>query len=75
MDSGSIAQLRVAIDRASEPITGLVSIEGETSRRFNGWIELVAMIEAARQRRPDERRPGPTARPGGAGKHWGCSLG
>ncbi|MGZ6576485.1 MAG: hypothetical protein ACXVHJ_36570 [Solirubrobacteraceae bacterium] len=37
----------LAIDLASEPITGSVSIDGQASRRFNGWIELTAAIEAA----------------------------
>ena len=54
MDHASIAQLLLAIDLASEPITGSVTIDGESSRRFNGWIELVAAIEAARRRTPKD---------------------
>jgi hypothetical protein len=44
VDGSSIAQLRLAIDLVSEPITGWLSVDGETSRRFSGWIELAAAI-------------------------------
>lgn len=75
VDHASIAQLLLAIDLASEPITGSVSVDGETSRRFNGWIELVAAIEAARRRTPaDALEVNATGR-GGAAKDWGRSLG
>jgi hypothetical protein len=38
----------LAIERASAPIQGSVSVEGESARAFSGWIELTAAIEAAR---------------------------
>jgi hypothetical protein len=71
----SSAQLLLAIDFASEPITGSVSIDGQSSRRFNGWIELTAAIEAARRCPPTEMWE--RANPGGAEtrKDWGSSLG
>ena len=75
MDHSSIAQMLLAIDLASEPITGSVSIDGQASRRFNGWIELTAAIEAARRSKPGTgQEPG---NPGGGdlGKDWGSSLG
>ena len=75
MDHASISQLQLAIDLASEPITGSVSVDGETSSRFNGWIELVAAIEAARRRAPRESREARSTGRGMAGKDWGCSLG
>jgi hypothetical protein len=75
VDHACVSQLRLAIDLASEPITGSVSVDGETSRRFNGWIELVAAIEAARRRTPREAREARATRANGAAKDWGCSLG
>ena len=75
MDHCSIAQLLLAIDLASEPITGSVSVEGQSSRRFNGWIELTAAIEAARRSRPKGGRDGGNPGGGEVGKDWGSSLG
>jgi hypothetical protein len=75
VDHAPISELQLAIDLASEPITGSVSVDGETSSRFNGWIELVAAIEAARRRMPRERPETRSAGHGMAGKDWGCSLG
>ena len=75
MDHASISELQLAIDTASEPITGSVSVDGETSSRFNGWIELVAAIEAARRRAPRESREARSTGHGMARKDWGCSLG
>ena len=42
------AQLRLAIDIGSEPISGWVSNGVGDSRPFEGWIELASVIEAAR---------------------------
>jgi hypothetical protein len=42
------AQLRLAIDVGSEPISGWVSYGTGVSKPFHGWIELTAVIEAAR---------------------------
>jgi hypothetical protein len=75
VDGSSIAQLRLAIDLASEPITGSLSVDGETSRRFSGWIELAAAIEGARRRTPAMNREAHSASNGAAAKDWGCSLG
>jgi len=41
-------QLRLAIDIGSEPISGWVSNATGVSKPFHGWIELAAVIEAAR---------------------------
>jgi hypothetical protein len=41
--------LELAIDVDSDPISGLVSEGTQARRRFSGWIELVAAIEAARR--------------------------
>ena len=40
--------LKLAVDVGSDPITGCVVVGGGDPRRFCGWIELVAEIEAAR---------------------------
>ena len=42
------SQLRLAIEIGSEPITGWVSNGEGVSKSFHGWIELTAVIEAAR---------------------------
>lgn len=42
------AQLRVAIDVGSEPISGWVATGAGVSRPFQGWIELTAVIESVR---------------------------
>lgn len=42
------AQLRLAIDIGSEPISGWVSAGTGVSKPFNGWIELTSVIEAVR---------------------------
>ena len=46
------AQLRLAIDVDSEPISGRVSYGTGVSRPFRGWIELTAAIEDARAADP-----------------------
>lgn len=40
--------LELTIELDSDPISGSVSTGSHGSRRFSGWIELVAAIEAAR---------------------------
>jgi hypothetical protein len=42
------AHLELAIDLDSDPISGSVSNGTHGLRSFTGWIELVAVIEAAR---------------------------
>ena len=42
------AHLELAIDLDSDPITGSVANGAHSARPFSGWIELVAVIEAAR---------------------------
>jgi hypothetical protein len=56
-DPGS-DRLWIEIDPAAEPISGLVHRGPEPARRFEGWLELVALLET-------ERRPakGPVAAP------------
>jgi hypothetical protein len=43
-----MAPLRLAIDIGSDPISGSVSNGRGVSKPFHGWIELTAVIEAAR---------------------------
>jgi hypothetical protein len=47
VETGS-AQLNLAIDLDSEPISGSVIGSNGEPRRFNGWIDLVELIEEAR---------------------------
>ncbi|MGO9496213.1 MAG: hypothetical protein ACLQA5_05805 [Solirubrobacteraceae bacterium] len=47
-----MAHLKLAIDIDSEPISGSVSNGTGDSRAFQGWIELAAVIEAARSADP-----------------------
>jgi hypothetical protein len=46
------AHLELAIEVDSDPISGSVSNGSRHSQPFNGWIELVAAIEAARSAAP-----------------------
>jgi hypothetical protein len=46
--SGTVTHLGLAIELDSDPITGELSTGAGEPRRFCGWIELVAAIEAAR---------------------------
>jgi hypothetical protein len=39
-----------------EPLTGSIAVGGEPERRFCGWIELMAAINAARRRDVGEPR-------------------
>ncbi len=47
MERGT-AHLDLAIDVNSDPISGSVSNGSAHAQPFTGWIELVAVIEAAR---------------------------
>ena len=57
--SSATTYLQLAIDVDSDPISGVVSNEGQGRQRFNGWIELVEAIEAARISEPDAARGRP----------------
>ena len=46
------AHVMLAIDVDSDPISGLVSDRTEVSTPFSGWVELAALIEAARSVTP-----------------------
>ncbi|HSC04431.1 MAG TPA: hypothetical protein VLC49_13965 [Solirubrobacteraceae bacterium] len=50
------AHLELAIEVDSDPISGSVSNGSRRSQPFNGWIELVAAIEAARSAGQSERQ-------------------
>jgi hypothetical protein len=52
--------LQLAIDLDSDPISGSVSNGVQGARAFTGWIELVAVIEAARSssHAGEDGRPG-----------------
>ena len=39
----------IEIDPASEPIAGVLHHSSEPDRPFAGWLELVALLEAARR--------------------------
>ena len=42
-------RLWIELDPASEPIAGVVHDGSESGRPFAGWLELVALLEAARR--------------------------
>jgi hypothetical protein len=46
--AGEEAQVRLSIDVKSDPISGTIATNANHARRFSGWIELVALIEAVR---------------------------
>lgn len=50
---GSVA-LRLTVD-PGDPLAGSIAVEGQPEKRFGGWIELMAAINAARA--ADEDRP------------------
>jgi hypothetical protein len=54
------AQLRLAIDIGSEPISGWVWSGAGVPTPFRGWIELTAVIEAARAADPSPAEMGQT---------------
>jgi hypothetical protein len=39
----------VEIDPTSQPISGVVHHGSEPARRFDGWLELVALLESERR--------------------------
>jgi hypothetical protein len=41
-------RLWIEIDPGAEPISGVVHHGSEPSRRFDGWLELVAVLETER---------------------------
>ena len=50
-DDRATDRLWIEIDPAAEPISGVIHHGSEPARRFDGWLELVALLET-------ERRPG-----------------
>ena len=48
-----MTDLHLNIEVGSDPISGWVEREGSESTRFDGWIELVSLIESARDSRHD----------------------
>jgi hypothetical protein len=56
------AHLELAIDLDSDPISGSVSNRTHGLRPFAGWIELVAVIEAARSSAEGPGSPGEAER-------------
>jgi hypothetical protein len=44
-----MTELNLHIEVGSDPIAGSVDRTGRESRQFSGWIELVALIESARE--------------------------
>ena len=52
------AQLELAIDLDSDPISGSVMRSDAEPRRFSGWIELVEAIEAVRASASKEKTLG-----------------
>jgi hypothetical protein len=61
------AHLSLTIDVDSDPISGSIANGTGVSRAFSGWIELVAVIEAARSE--DSAASGERTT-----KPWGPSL-
>lgn len=46
--TGHTVQIHLSVEIDSDPIAGACSVDAGAPRRFTGWIELVAAIEAAR---------------------------
>ena len=44
----------IEVDLAADPITGLVHSGDDRARPFDGWLELVALLEAAREPTSDD---------------------
>jgi hypothetical protein len=44
-----MTELHLRIEVGSDPISGSVDEAGQESSQFTGWIELVALIESARE--------------------------
>ncbi len=61
MERGT-AHLELAIDLDSDPISGSVSHGTHGVRRFTGWIDLVAVIEAVRRSAEHPGNPGDAER-------------
>lgn len=47
--------LRLTVD-PGDPLTGSVAVQGQSEKRFCGWIELMAAINAARAVDEDRQR-------------------
>jgi hypothetical protein len=47
--SGQTTILELSIEPGSDPIRGSFALAGGPPRAFNGWIELTAAIEEARE--------------------------
>jgi hypothetical protein len=43
-----MTDLHLIIEVGSDPISGCVDRDGSEPSRFSGWIELVSLIESAR---------------------------
>jgi hypothetical protein len=43
----------IELDSGPDPITGLLLMDGKGSRRFEGYTQLIAALEAARAAAPD----------------------
>jgi hypothetical protein len=48
------AQVKLSIEVGSDPIRGTVAIGSAQPRGFQGWIELVELLESVRRVRPPE---------------------
>jgi hypothetical protein len=48
----AVAHVHLAIELDSDPIKGQVSADGTLHRPFNGWIELVEVLEDVRAGAP-----------------------
>lgn len=48
MPVAPVRRVQVDLEPGPGPIQGTVSGEQETPRRFAGWLELCALLEAAR---------------------------
>jgi len=43
-----LVEVRIQIDPVSEPINGVVRDQDGARRDFHGWLQLMAVVEAAR---------------------------
>ena len=56
---GRPGRVWIELDLRSESIAGALHGANDTVRPFHGWLELVAVLEAARRRRTDDPAPPP----------------
>lgn len=57
------SRLWFELNTGSDPIAGQMHADGNPSRSFHSWLELVALIEETRAKRPEPKPHGDPGRP------------